>query len=521
MPKDLKLLIFAAFISGLSWIILVPVWQYSDEQAHFSQMQNIAELGQSKPQGDSTSQEIATLEQILGTDRQDGNNKYTYHPEYHIEYSKSTLGLQEATIFQLPFSARTNLVKDESTANPPLYYFLGSLFYRAVYQLDLFTRIYSARFFSLLLFTALVAVTYKSAQIIFEKNRFLVFTLTALVAYKPMLTFASTGVLPDPLTNLLFSIVLYTSLLVIKNGAQRKYLLLITIAVIAGLFTRQQFLLSTPIIFIALLYDVVKRKKNVKMYIFAIALLIAGIIGSNHVSNIPVLNSLHIPEFLVFEFGKFLKPDLFTYLAEAMKKSYAETWPWYWGVYKWLSFTPPHITYEVINRVVLIAIAGVLLKILQAFRKRKFDQQFFIFAFLIVSSAIYFSAFILWDFFFREHKGYTFGFQGRYFFPLVIFQMAIILTGVWEVALWFFKKYAPFALVFLVLAMMVFNNISLYSLAATYYSFESIGTFVAQASQYKPLFFKDKTIIFLLSGALLGQALVIYQMFRLASKARI
>ena len=140
---------------------------------------------------------------------------------------------------------------------------------------------------------------------------------------------------------------------------------------------------------------------------------------------------------------------------------------------------------------------------------------------MIVSSTIYFSAFILWDYFFQEHKGYSFGFQGRYFFPMIVFSMAVLLIGFWQFSRIIFKKYAKFALAALVLLMILFNNVSLFTLSATYYSFTDINTLIAQASQYKPLFFKGNVISLLLLTALLGQALVIYQMFRLASKARI
>ena len=520
MPKLLKLILLAAFFNCLSWIVLVPVWQYSDEQAHFSQVQDMAEIGYVPTASYNTSKEISDTEIIFGTDRTEGNNKYTYHPEYTIDYTKHTQGTYESQISSFPIESRTIFVKSEATTNPPAYYFLSSLVYKSFYNLDIISRVYAVRIFSMILFLLLIYFGFKSAQIIF-KDRLLVYTLTALIAFKPMLIFASTGVLPDPLTNLLFSLVLYLSLLIFKNGINRTYLFLILTVVITGLFTRQQFLLSAPIIAVAVIYDSIRRRRNLKIVIFSIVLVVVLTVISNHTSQIPILNSLHIPEFLVFEFGKFIKPEFFGYLNSALQKTYAETWPWYWGVYKWLSFTPPHLTYEVINRIVLVSVIGLLYKIFQSIRKRDFDQQFFIFLFAIVSSAIYFSAFILWDYFFQEHKGYSFGFQGRYFFPMIVFSMAVLLIGFWQFSQIIFKKYAKFALAALVLLMILFNNVSLFTLSATYYSFTDINTFIAQASQYKPLFFKGNVISLLLLTALLGQALVIYQMFRLASKARI
>ena len=77
-------------------MILIPIWQYPDEQAHFAQVQNVAELGKVPMVGNDTSYEIALSEKILGTERNGfGNNKYTYHPEYNIAYSNNSMGLFE------------------------------------------------------------------------------------------------------------------------------------------------------------------------------------------------------------------------------------------------------------------------------------------------------------------------------------------------------------------------------------------------------------------------------------------
>ena len=93
MIRVVRLLFVAVFLNALSWIILIPIWQYPDEQAHFAQVQDIAEIGQSPVNKFDTSHEIALSEEILGTDRDSaGNNKFTYHPEYKIDYSGNYYG---------------------------------------------------------------------------------------------------------------------------------------------------------------------------------------------------------------------------------------------------------------------------------------------------------------------------------------------------------------------------------------------------------------------------------------------
>src|SRR3989344_9338502 len=133
MSQTTKILFVSALINAISWIILIPLWQYPDEQSHFAQIQYIAEIG-GIPEGSKsqdTSYEIAISEKILGTERDSlGNNKFTYHPEYKLDYSEGIFGPGEDQITDLPKSSRIQLVKQEATLNPPLYYFLGSLAYK-------------------------------------------------------------------------------------------------------------------------------------------------------------------------------------------------------------------------------------------------------------------------------------------------------------------------------------------------------------------------------------------------------
>ena len=210
MSKILKLLLIAAFFNALTWIVLIPVWQYPDEQAHFAQVQDIAELRKVPINNVDTSYEIALSEKILGTQRDGfGNNKYTYHPEYKIDFSETKTGLFEESIINLPISSRTTLVKHESTFNPPIYYIMSSVVYKLFYTGNLFVRIFAIRVMSAAIFIGTIFLTYKIGKIIFYKYYGLSLVLSSLVAFKPMLVYSSSGILPDSLVNLLFTIMIY------------------------------------------------------------------------------------------------------------------------------------------------------------------------------------------------------------------------------------------------------------------------------------------------------------------------
>src|SRR3990167_6192315 len=264
MLSLLKLLLVASFLNALSWIVLIPVWQYPDEQAHFAQVQYIAEIGGIPQDNKSfdTSYEVALSEKILGTERNDlGNNKYTYHPEYKPDYSTNLYGPQEEEITSLPKSARREFVKNEATLNPPLYYNLASLVYKLFSWGDLFTRIFATRIFSALIFLATVIVAFKIGKIVFGKNQILPISLAAIIATKPMLVFSSTGVLPDTMTNLLFSIFILVSLRVISEGWSTRKIVATGLIIILGAASRQNFLISLFILPFVFIHQIVTNSK--------------------------------------------------------------------------------------------------------------------------------------------------------------------------------------------------------------------------------------------------------------------
>ena len=507
MNKIIIYLLAAAFFNVLAWIIIVPIWQYPDEQAHFAQVQDIAELGYRPTDGFDTSYEIALSEKILDTERDAfGNNKFTYHPEYKLPYTKGLVGSQEISIQDLPKSSRRELVKREATNNPPLYYILGSLPYKLTYESDLFTRVYAIRLLSAFFFIMLILTTFQIAKELFGKNSLLAISLASLIAFKPMLIFASSGVLPDSLTNLLFAAVLLICINVAKYGLTAHNVLFFIGVLALGFLTRQQFLISVPIFAYAILIHLVKDKKF-KELIFLAGFLVAAFIAINYSAGA-------IPEIATVNYSLLFEKAFSDYFIWTIKHSIAETLPWYWGVYKWLSLTIPAINYQVINRLILLSLIGIAIRLALIIKNRKFEQADLLLSFLIGSSLIYFFIFAIGDYFFNRLYGYSFGIQGRYFFPLVVAHLAILLLGLWQISEIVFKKYSLFAVLILVFLMILFNDISLSYVAASYYDVSSLRTFVEHASQYKPDLLKGAAIYSALFLNIILQAIYLFTLFR-------
>src|SRR3989338_3999490 len=100
-------LLLATFCKGMLWSGVVPLWHFPDEQAHFAQLQNIAEGRFTRFSESFTSREISESEWLLGTFRYEkGNNLFTFHPEYNIPYANGFWGLAEERINSFSMSFR-------------------------------------------------------------------------------------------------------------------------------------------------------------------------------------------------------------------------------------------------------------------------------------------------------------------------------------------------------------------------------------------------------------------------------
>jgi hypothetical protein len=206
-----------------------------------------------------------------------------------------------------------------------------------------------------------------------------------------------------------------------------------------------------------------------------------------------------------------------SYFISVVRRTVAETLPWYFGVYKWLSLTLPPIVYQIINRILILSILGLAVLFFRKIRDKKFDQQTKVLIFLAYVAAAYFLSIIIFDWFFIRGHGFSFGIQGRYFFPTIIAHMSLILIGLLAIAPKLYKKWIPAMLVILVI---IFNYLSLFWVASHYYSLESFNTFITQASQYKPEIFKGFGIVLILSLSIVSTILFLREYTRVFVKTK-
>jgi len=463
-PLTLFLIIIALIIlliKQLLWTFLVPIWQTPDEQAHFAQLQWYAEKNSTGIAEKNLSVEVAVSEDLLGTRRDVfGNNKFTYHPNFKIDYTNTFVGEYENLINNLPKSSRTTYVDSEAAMYPPLYYLASLPFYNSVYNHGLIDRVFAVRLFSLIINLLIVFCAYLIGKVIWGKG-ILPVTLAALVAFQPMMSFVASGVHPDNLLNLFYSIGILFLLLTIKNGVKLRYLLVLALVIYLGFETKPLMLLLIPLVFAVLVY---RKSWLAAMFflIFPIAIFFLPV-------SIPFVpqptSGVSFIEYLHFRAGKTL----------------FEIWPWYWGVFKWLGVSLPPLVVEMITRIVLLAAIGVLMRLYQIAKSNDLSFENIAVVFFLVSSITYFAYLITWDWRLMQTTGFSAGLQGRYFFPNIVTHMALIIFGLTVV-----KKWTKQISLFLVASMIALNIVAFYTVAKSYYDVSSKKVFLMQAAQYKP-----------------------------------
>lgn len=496
--KLVRWLFIVFTLKQLIWVAFIPPWQFPDEQAHFAQVQNFAERKSMQPfSGPNTSKEISESEKLLGTKRDGfGNNQFTYHPEYKLPLDHKTTNDIESAIQQIPPDYRYEYVMYEATVYPPLYYMLGTLPYFMVYKGDLLTRVFAVRLINLPIYLLLLYFVYKSGELLFENNRRLTFLLLILVGFHPMFSFVSAGTTSDNLYNLLTTIVVYLCLKLIKNGWSHTWLLESFIVAVLLWWTKPQAKLAYLIFGAAILFLFAKRKRSPKPLLFILALIVIVSLGLM-VNNL-LTGQQFLPEIPVW--GIFANPQLSlaSHLKWSLVHTYREVMPWYWGVFRWLSLTYPRAVHRSVNWLVVFALIGLFRYLFTRDKNRIVNLRFF--WFLITANVLYFLGLFVFDYLFTRGHGFSFGIQGRYYFPLIMSQMTLIIIGFYSL----FKNELLRRLLLLTvgLGMMIWHLYAQWFVSISYLTPQTLIEFFLQASQYKALWFKSP-VLELFTGAYL------------------
>jgi len=478
----IKLLLLLVLIKSVTWALFMPLWHFPDEQAHFGHVAYLVEEG-TLPMGRSNdlTQEIAISEQRLGTYRNKyGNNDFTYRPDYRLEYSDNYQGIYEAEIKSLPLSTRKEFKDPESAYYPHFFYRVSGLIYKFFYNQDIFIRVFALRIFWLFTHLLMVWLAWLIGKEVFPKAPQAALSVAVLTSFQPMLTFVAAGVTSDNLHNLLFTAVIYFCLK-INRKITWPDLFGLAVVMYLGYINKPQFLIAFGIV-IPVLF---RRWKK-----------ILGLIG---LAAIWLYLSGKLPYFEIK--ADLARPDytLWQHLIYTANHTLREVLPWYWGVFRWLSLTLPRWVNQVMMRILLVAGIGLAVKLF----RRRFEPGLGI---IVWSALIYFLALFFWDFQQVRNSGFPFGIQGRYYFPVIVPHMVLLVMGL--------RQITNYLLLITDYWFIALNWIALYWVAASYYDAGNFRSFIIQASQYKPDFAKGAWLVLTLGLYLLLSLIFAFKLIK-------
>lgn len=494
----LILLCLVVLLKQVIFSLLVPIWHAPDEQAHFAQVANMAEDVSIKKGNLDLNLEIYTTEKLLGTLRDhNGNNKFTFHPEYKIEYTEGLVGFYEKEIISLPESSRKIFAAQEAANYPQLYYFISSWFYKLFYHTDIIFRVYSVRIFSIILHLLTTITCYYIAKLLFPLNKTLQLAIPLIASFQPMFSFVSIGVNSDNLMNFLFTLLIYLCLRLINSGLNIFNVFCLLGCFLALFLTKPQYLLAIPTIYFAIIIRL-GINKQIKRIIFVSLVPIIFIIFSKTI--LKLTDTLYPQNF--FTLNLRIDKNFFPFFKLEFIHTIKEVIPWYWGVFDWLGVTLPRTVNRIINRIMVIALIGLLLTAVKLIKniitskKVDVDQKHYsMLVFLILTSVLYFLGIVYFNYLFYLSSGFPFGIQGRYFFPVISSHMILIIIGILGFIPQKFVKMNHYLVITVVLMMITVNFIALWTLINTYYTLSNFNLLLIQISQYKPLYFKGNFLI--------------------------
>lgn len=418
----------------------MPVFQTPDEQAHFAQLQWYAENKNLEiDRENNLSLEVATAEEILGTRRDgQGNNKYTYHPQYK----------NNSPIPVMPINYRTVYIGKEAALYPPLYYLLDAPFYLLAHSQNLYWRVMLSRLLPIILNILLFVCSYFVGKAIWN-DKLKSTTLAIAVTFQPMISYVSAGIHPDNLLNLLCSVMILISILIIKNKITIKYLFLLGILMFLSVETKQTVLFFLPAVFAAVIW----KKLGLIPAFLLLLMPAAAFIFRWNIQYMPYVG----PE------SPLAGMDFWQYLHFRLPKLAFEMWPWYWGVFKWLGVALPALWMKIITRIAVISILGLIIKF---FREKRNTLEFKILSFFVICNFSFIIYMFLWDWRLMQSMGYSQGLQGRYLFPAIVPQMALFLVGFWTIGK--LVKLEKFAVILSAILMILLNIGALFYVSSLY-----------------------------------------------------
>jgi hypothetical protein len=232
----LILLLCLSLLRGFLYSVFIPPWQAPDEPGHFEYARLLSEKVWPLTKEDI----LPSLQREILLSLQEFHFwKYVQQPEpKHIPDSFT----------DDPFLVRSGTqVGDE----PLLYYLFPALIFAVTGPEDIVLQLYIMRWFSVILSSATVVVSYLMASELFSEDRFMILAVPTFITFLPMFTYIGASANNDSLTFLIASLLIWRLVRVLRRGLSWRSGSVICILTLLSVLSKKTFFI-VPLVIIAI-----------------------------------------------------------------------------------------------------------------------------------------------------------------------------------------------------------------------------------------------------------------------------
>ncbi len=470
----LILLLFAIMlVKGALWSLALPLWQGPDEDDHFAVIQFIGENGRLPDAADIILPDELTLSRELAD-----VGRLDYQPEQRQGWSDSAMGLREAEFGQLPASTRTS-TELGTTAKlvhaTPLYYLLAAAPYRLIgYGQDLLGRMQVQRLFAVLVSSPIVIVAYLITRLLFPTDPVMRLTIPTLVAFQPQLTQMTAVVSVDGFFFVLYSLLIYLCLRVLRERFNWKYAAAIGITFAAGMLIKPTLSGFAPLVALVVFYDLWRGKGRRWSVVVAAVLMNVIIIlplswwmqrswriNQDLFYFNPVLKGHRLIQNPFYDYAPF------QHMLDYYQSVWGGLFTTWWAHFGWIDTPVAPWIYHLLRLLTFLAMAGLVWKLGRDWGKRPLFSDWrqgknmapvLVWSFLVLTIIVPVLLIQFYDLTFWWEYGNGRGLQGRYWLGTIIPMLTFFTLGLLYLTP---KRWHNTLHASLRLAMLIFNIVAL------------------------------------------------------------
>jgi 4-amino-4-deoxy-L-arabinose transferase-like glycosyltransferase len=450
VPKPLVLILFVAAALALAWDVASPSLEGPDEAKHFAYVQYLAETGHLPRVLTEAEPEVApgsTEEQVAVNSL--GLRPAITNRRVRPAWSSADLNFLHQAEHSMPRGSRRNGGSGNPLAkNPPLYYALMTIPYRAFVWLPLLKRVFVMRLFNALFYLATIVFAWLLAGELFGSVRWKQALTAGVVALEPQMAFLSVAINPDNLLIALTTGFLLASVRQIKRGPSPWRVLAASLFAAAASLTHGRGLVTLPVLAVVLVVTWIRHRPAARGTLVlgaagvapvGAAFLFYALFGkatgtsSLYGGQVTELNSTHRG----FKIGQFLSTIWNFYFEPIVKtpKPIGPKWGWrqvfiegFYSGFGSGNVSLPKSVVAALRALTLLGVVGLVAAVVASWQQLRRAWPYVLVALSLLVTSVVFLHYVNYRAVLNRGAGHLF--IGRYLLPMIaLFGIAITFTA--------------------------------------------------------------------------------------------